>query len=560
MTSDERKPPEIIAVASGKGGTGKSLLAACLGYALSRAQHRVLLIDADPGTDGLSLFLLGPKGMSQATSFDTHETFRGVLSEFRSTGELRAKPRRINRSTKDDHGCDYLALISGKGLYGDFDPNVTAVPDLDNETFRKAICALFAHLRSSFEYDYIVVDTRGGFAFESTDVCAAADSFILVTDADYTSFYQDRNLVSRISAAAKSMQTRTLLRAILVNRAVEGEESSFRLQLEKEFPIRYIDTFAIPLDLEALKAYRVQQMPYVKAPASGFSHATLSAFSDILQIVTAQWPRERVDGWNGLVNEVSNAIERRNAEAELEVEKQKAHEIETDRARSELGSARVLYRAALAVALIALAAMFAIWIFAPRERLVYVSTADAGAPLLVTVDTPDGDVLIIPPDDASAPLDAGSVTPDPVGAVDAGGALVPLPQPTIIKTAKTPDPILRLTSADLALRVIPRVTSAPIAGEKAANGKQVFRYVTWLSMDPELEQRVTSVRYTYNHESFNGLSQTLSNAPSFRTTHEAWGCINSITVTLMFSPGPSKSFDFDECAVLKNPRSSAKAN
>jgi MinD-like ATPase involved in chromosome partitioning or flagellar assembly len=560
MTSDERKPPEIIAIASGKGGTGKSLFAACLGYALGRAQHRVLLIDADPGTDGLSLFLLGPKGMNQATSFESQQTFRGVLNEFRTTGELRAKPRRINRSTKDDHGCDYTALISGNGLYGDFDPNVTPVPDLDNETFRKAICALFTHFRSSFDYDYIVVDTRGGFAFESTDVCAAADSFILVTDADYTSFYQDRNLVSRISAAAKSMQTKTLLRAILVNRAVEGEENSFRLQLEKEFPIRYIDTFAIPLDLEALKAYRVQQMPYVKAPASGFSHATLSAFSDILQIVTAQWPRERVDGWNGLVNEVSNAIERRNAELQLEEERQRAREIETDRARNDLGSARVLYRALLAVALIACLAMFAIWIFAPREKIVYLASADAGAPLLVTVDTPDGDVLVIPPDVPSAPVDAPPVAPDPPVTLDAGGALDPIPAPTTLRTSKPPDPILRLTSADLALRVIPRVTSTPITGEKAANGKQVFRYVTWLSMDPELEQRVTSVRYTYNHSSFDGLSQTLENPPSFRTTHEAWGCINSISVTLMFSTGPSKSFDFDECAVLKNPRSSAKAN
>ncbi|HVR18695.1 MAG TPA: hypothetical protein VMS65_03335, partial [Polyangiaceae bacterium] len=242
-----------------------------------------------------------------------------------------------------------------------------------------------------------------------------------------------------------------------------------------------------------------------------------------------------------------------------EEERQRAREIETDRARNELGSARVLFRALLAVALIAFAAMFAIWIFAPREKLVYLTAGDAGAPLHVTVDTPDGDVLVIPPDPTSAPVDAGSAAPDPLGTVDVRGAVDPIPRPTI-RITKTPDPLLRLTSADLALRVIPRVTSTPITGEKAANGKQVFRYVTWLSMDPELEQRVTSVRYTYNHESFNGLSQTLSNPPSFRTTHEAWGCINSISVTLTFSTGPSKSFDFDECAVLKNPRSSAKAN
>jgi MinD-like ATPase involved in chromosome partitioning or flagellar assembly len=549
MTSDERKPPEIIAVASGKGGTGKTLLAACLGYALGRAQHRVLLIDADPGTDGLSLFLLGPKGMDQARSFGSQETFRGVLNEFRATGQLRMNPRRINRSAKSDHGADYVALISGEGLYGDFDPSVSAVPDLDNATFRKAITALFVHLRSSFEYDYVVVDTRGGFAFESTDVCAAADSFILVTDADYTSFYQDRNLVSRISAAAKSMETKTLLRAILVNRAVEGEETSFRLQLEKEFPIRYIDTFAIPLDLEALKSYRVQQMPYVKAPASSFAYATLSAFSDILQTVTTQWPRERVDGWNGLVNEVSNAIERRNAEVQIEEEKQKVRAAEDYSARNELAATRIRYRAVLAVMVIALLAILAIGMLQLREREVVYTVAPVPAELAAApVEAPVASAEAL-----SERFDAGPVP------LATGAALTALPRPTPLHRSKPPAPTARLTPAELARRVIPRVTSAPVPGEKAANGSQVFRYVTWLSMDPELEQGVLSARYTYNHESFNGFSQTVSNSPTFRTTHEAWGCIDSITVTLIFATGAPKSFDFDECAVLKNPRSAAKA-
>ena len=43
--SEERKSPEIIAIASGKGGTGKTLLTACLAHALIRAGHRVLLVD-----------------------------------------------------------------------------------------------------------------------------------------------------------------------------------------------------------------------------------------------------------------------------------------------------------------------------------------------------------------------------------------------------------------------------------------------------------------------------------------------------------------------------------
>src|SRR5262249_49063463 len=160
---------EIIAFASGKGGTGKTLMASCLGYALTQAGHRVLMIDGDPATDGLSLFLLGPKGTGQIRSFEPQNTFTGILHAFQQDGSAACTPRRINRATgPEDHGVSYEALISGRGLYGDdsLSPQTLAVPDLDQQTFRKAVSALFKFLKKANTYDYVIVDTRGGFAFE----------------------------------------------------------------------------------------------------------------------------------------------------------------------------------------------------------------------------------------------------------------------------------------------------------------------------------------------------------------------------------------------------------
>jgi MinD-like ATPase involved in chromosome partitioning or flagellar assembly len=197
------------------------------------------------------------------------------------------------------------------------------VPDLDQTAFRAAVTNLFSSLKAGGQYDYVIVDTRGGFAFESTDVCALADSFIVVTEPDITSFYQDRNLVRRISDAAKQMNARPLLRSIIVNKASEGElksenieldklEVSFRLELEKEFPLKFLDTHPVPVDIEALRAYKTQRIPYLAAPASLFAFSTLSAFRDILQVVTARWTDEQVKNWNELVDSVSQAIATRN--------------------------------------------------------------------------------------------------------------------------------------------------------------------------------------------------------------------------------------------------------
>lgn len=543
---DVRKPPEIIAIASGKGGTGKTLLAACFGYALTRAGHRVLLVDGDPGTDGLSLFLLGPKGMNWISSWGADSTFRGALGLFKETGETRVAPRRIERSGRDDHGCTYTALISGKGLYGDepVDANVPVVPDLDQATFRRAITTLLTHLRSSGEYDYVIVDTRGGFAFESTDICAAADSFLLVTDADYTSFHQNRNLIGRISAAASAMGTKTLLRAILVNRAVDGEEQSYRRELSKEFPVQYSDTFAIPLDVEAIKAYRLQQMPYVNAPASGFAQATLSAFADILQIVTAQWARERVEAWNALVQEVSDAIERRNLEAE----------IAERTARRSQNRYRTLLIAAVTALLFALAttALQAAWPREPRESRP-----------IATVDSPTTEPTspVLPMPTAAPP---GIESAAPQGAITAPSLVpvaMPVPTVTPVRTAptarKTP---LAVSSAatplstaepevDLLSLLTPRGAYTVLDGKKTSSGLQMFRYRVWLDVSPSLLPKVSSVRYHFNHPTFQ-MNDFVGKGPTFEVSYDGWGCVRSVTATVVLTSGPPRTFDFSQCAAI----------
>jgi MinD-like ATPase involved in chromosome partitioning or flagellar assembly len=338
---------EIIAFASGKGGTGKTLMASCLGYALIQAGHRVLMIDGDPATDGLSLFLLGPKGTKQIKAFEQHNTFTGILRSFQKASVI-CEPRRINRATAEDHGISYEALISGRGLYGDDSASTDdlAVPDLDQQTFRQAVSELFGFLKGAGHYDYVIVDTRGGFAFESTDVCALADSLIVVTEPDFTSFHQDRNLIRRISAASQQLGSKTLLRAVIVNKATETEqgdkqidlrkmEASFRLELTKEFPIHFEDTYPVPVDIEALKAYKTQRIPYRVSPASLFSFATLSAFSDILQVVTAPWTQDHIKGWNQLVTQVSEAVESRNTQLSAETEKRKQQDQEALELRRE---------------------------------------------------------------------------------------------------------------------------------------------------------------------------------------------------------------------------------
>jgi cellulose biosynthesis protein BcsQ len=334
---------EVIAVASGKGGTGKTLILASLGYALIKAGHDVLMIDADPATNGLSLFLLGPEGWDSVGKNPPTQTFTSILAKYRSDHNIRVVSYRVDRLGSHDHGVSYETILSGKGLYGSEDPEVQteAVPDLDRKTFQAGIDDLFIQIKNCDEYDYVLVDTRGGFAFESTDVCAAADSFFIVTEPDLTSFYQDRTLKERISEAAREMKKRPLLKGIIVNKSHQDEKTAaFRVELEKEFGVRIKDTYPVALDTEAIKAYQVQQIPYVGAPAARFCYDTLKAFSGLLNTVVAQWDQAKAKDWIQLVDRVEMAIEIANDEVKKQREEADLRKREFERASNENQSLR----------------------------------------------------------------------------------------------------------------------------------------------------------------------------------------------------------------------------
>jgi cellulose biosynthesis protein BcsQ len=312
-----------------------------LAHALIRSGHRVLLVDTDTSTDGLSLYLLGEQGRDQVASFTAENTLRGYLDRFRDDGQASFEVRRLSRSGEGDHGVDYHILISGKALYGELDTEVHAstVTELGRESFRAAIQRLIEELHE-LPYDYVLLDTRGGFGFETTDVCALADGFVLVTDPDPSCLFQDRNLMHRVSAARVALAQRGELRGIIVNTASDGEEVTCRRELALEFGVPLDRTYAVPLDLEAMKAHRAQQIPYASPAAVAFSHASLAAFSQIFSPALEQWSSERVTSWNNLVTDAAISLRTQQLAQEEEEEAVRSQEATSLRLSMENESLR----------------------------------------------------------------------------------------------------------------------------------------------------------------------------------------------------------------------------
>ena len=64
---------QLIAIASGKGGVGKTLITAALSVLLQRRGHRVLAADADMGLRNLDLLF----GLDGAIHYDASQAARG---------------------------------------------------------------------------------------------------------------------------------------------------------------------------------------------------------------------------------------------------------------------------------------------------------------------------------------------------------------------------------------------------------------------------------------------------------------------------------------------------
>lgn len=194
---------ELIAVVSGKGGTGKTSVCAGIATALAESGKRVLCVDCDVGLRNLDISL----GMSDCGGLSFLD-----VSEFGY--ELENAPH---------HPIyDNLSFLTA--------PMNRSPEDINTESF----IALFQRARERF--DYIFLDAPAGVDAGFRLVCAAADSFLVVTGAGPAAVRDAARVGELLELAGKTGAK------LIVDRVDKDLLSTVRLTIDD-----VMDTAGLPL-------------------------------------------------------------------------------------------------------------------------------------------------------------------------------------------------------------------------------------------------------------------------------------------------------------------------
>lgn len=235
-----------IAVASGKGGVGKSNFALNFSLALSKLGKSVLLIDLDLGMGNIEILL----GTSAKHSFVEMIQNRLKLEQIVEAGP---------------DGLDFIA--AGAAI---------------NEFFYMDDAG-FTYFQKEFEraqqiYDFVFLDMGAGLTEESASFILAADESIVVTTTEPTSMMDAYALIKHIKQRSADLPM-----YLLINRAMDKREGHDTAARMKEVIRTFLHTEImllgiLPEDKQVPKSVKMQE-PFInqKDSKAGTSIKQLAA-------------------------------------------------------------------------------------------------------------------------------------------------------------------------------------------------------------------------------------------------------------------------------------------
>jgi flagellar biosynthesis protein FlhG len=244
----------IFAVASGKGGVGKTWLSTMLAIAYGRAGQRALLVDCDLGLANVDV-QLGVRPQA-----DVHSVVRGFL-------ELQAAVTPVLGGPGRSGGFDLIAGHSGSGA-------LSSVKHEEVSRIANGLVKLTPH------YDCVLLDLAAGIDPTVLRFARAADRLVLVTTEEPTALTDAYAMVKLLRLQGSQVSPWVVVN--MAENRVKGRKvfEQFSMACQQYLGFRPRFAGAICRDARVPDAIRAQTALPVRHPQS-------QAYEDVLRVAEA---------------------------------------------------------------------------------------------------------------------------------------------------------------------------------------------------------------------------------------------------------------------------------
>ena len=250
MNKDKMK---LISVISGKGGTGKTLLSAVLGNALSKRGCKVLLVDLDIHVRGLTILLseyLKISDLSKRTVSDLMQ-HPDKIDTTEEKSKLRKKFRYVDDDVKHStlsifrfEECDFLPSVKNIDEPLNYDEYLYNSEEISEMFFERIMPML-----QEYHYDIVIFDCRAGIDGMVLAVSKVCDCIISVAEDDDVCLQTNNNVINHLKYKEALTDVYTI-----INKARRVKDAD-ELNLKMENGYKNYGISVIPFDMEVMEDF-----------------------------------------------------------------------------------------------------------------------------------------------------------------------------------------------------------------------------------------------------------------------------------------------------------------